>query len=273
MINKSQCQTHTRNPWGKPGHRYDYRIRYLFMGILFVAFLAVVIVAIVIVVEVANNRWMNTDIGAEPNLASANPLVLKAVRGDDDDEKAAPYHPPFSFCGDQLHDCQAYFKPNLCCPPLKVCHETEWSPSGIYCCGMSDECIVSEEQPATCVANTTQCGRELGGGCCPEGTTCSPDGCLQILGINLEFDDKLLSLPSTMETDRQPAEDVSTRHIGNYGMDVAMRTADAAKAIHTGIKFGEVGLVKSSACDTLITPHYLYMILLGAVAAFLSWTA
>ena len=56
MVDKSQCQTHTRTPWGKPAHLYDRRIRYLFMGILFVTFLAAVVVAVLVVVDLANGH-------------------------------------------------------------------------------------------------------------------------------------------------------------------------------------------------------------------------
>lgn len=49
MIDKFQCQTHTRTPWGSNPHRYDYRLRYLMMGLLCVAVLAVFIVSLVII--------------------------------------------------------------------------------------------------------------------------------------------------------------------------------------------------------------------------------
>ncbi|PNP41120.1 hypothetical protein TGAMA5MH_06990 [Trichoderma gamsii] len=49
MIDKSQCQTHTRTPWGSNPHRYDYRLRYLMMGLLCVCVLAVFIVSLVII--------------------------------------------------------------------------------------------------------------------------------------------------------------------------------------------------------------------------------
>lgn len=56
MVDKSQCQTHTRTPWGKSAHLYDRRIRYLFMGILFVTFLAAVVVSVLVVVDLANGH-------------------------------------------------------------------------------------------------------------------------------------------------------------------------------------------------------------------------
>lgn len=49
MIDKLQCQTHTRTPWGQNPHRYDYRIRYLVMGLLCTSVLAVFIVSLVFI--------------------------------------------------------------------------------------------------------------------------------------------------------------------------------------------------------------------------------
>ncbi|KAG5661156.1 hypothetical protein KAF25_002799 [Fusarium avenaceum] len=56
MIDKNQCQAHTRNPWGRSQHRYDYRFRYLLMGSLSILFLAVVIVVIIVIVETSNGH-------------------------------------------------------------------------------------------------------------------------------------------------------------------------------------------------------------------------
>lgn len=49
MIDKSQCQTHTRTPWGSPDHRYNFRLRYFIMGILLTSFVAVIIIGIVFI--------------------------------------------------------------------------------------------------------------------------------------------------------------------------------------------------------------------------------
>ncbi|KAM4060127.1 hypothetical protein HRG_014186 [Hirsutella rhossiliensis] len=62
MMDKFQCQTHTRSPWGRRDHRYDYRLRYLIMGILLVSFLAVVTVGVVF--TFAGRKDINS--GSEP---------------------------------------------------------------------------------------------------------------------------------------------------------------------------------------------------------------
>ncbi|PHH85368.1 hypothetical protein CDD83_534 [Cordyceps sp. RAO-2017] len=56
MIDKSQCPAHTRTPWGRRDHRYDYRLRYLIMGVLLASFLAIVILGIVFTVERARKN-------------------------------------------------------------------------------------------------------------------------------------------------------------------------------------------------------------------------
>ncbi|KAL3959870.1 hypothetical protein ACCO45_004987 [Purpureocillium lilacinum] len=47
MIDKSQCPSHTRTPWGRSSHRCDYRLRYLLMGVLVVLFAGVMVLGIV----------------------------------------------------------------------------------------------------------------------------------------------------------------------------------------------------------------------------------
>ncbi|PNP49061.1 hypothetical protein THARTR1_10135 [Trichoderma harzianum] len=49
MIDKLQCQTHTRTPWGHNPHRYNHRIRYLVMGLLCASVLAVFVVSLVFI--------------------------------------------------------------------------------------------------------------------------------------------------------------------------------------------------------------------------------
>ncbi|VTO84598.1 unnamed protein product [Fusarium graminearum] len=221
MVDRNQCQTHTRTPWGTSEHRLDHRIRYALMVAFSIFF---------IVVDHSSENLTN--------LASAQDQVLiKTTHDNNVNEEVEPYHPPSQVCGAQLQDCQAFPRPDIYCPPLTVCHHTKTriSPSGIYCCAQSDECIVDEEHPAVCAVNTTQCGRDLGGGCCPDGTMCAPDGCLSI-----QTSLRKHSMPRAMIT----------------GLFHGDKTSDA---VHTGIKFGEVGVVKSSACHAFLGPTLFAM--------------
>ncbi|KAL7950955.1 hypothetical protein V8C42DRAFT_359707 [Trichoderma barbatum] len=60
MIDKLQCQTHTRTPWGKNPHYYDHRIRYLVMGLLCTAVLTIFIVSLVFIGDRAIKNYQLT---------------------------------------------------------------------------------------------------------------------------------------------------------------------------------------------------------------------
>lgn len=49
MIEKGACPAHTRHPLGSSLHRYDPRLRYLFMAILVATLLGVVILGIIVI--------------------------------------------------------------------------------------------------------------------------------------------------------------------------------------------------------------------------------
>ncbi|KAH7179683.1 uncharacterized protein B0J16DRAFT_403010 [Fusarium flagelliforme] len=199
MIDRDQCQTHTRTPWGTSEHRINHRIRYAFMGALSIVFIVVTIVA------------EHSSENALPNLASSHQQVL--VETTDDKEEL--YHPPFHA---KIQDCQAFCQPNDTRRPLKACqqNQTRFSSSG---CAQSDECIVAEKHPAA--VNSTQYGHDVGGGCCPDGTICAREGCL--------------SLQTSLRKHSMPRATIDGLFHG-----------DKPEAVQTGIKFGEVGVVKSS---------------------------
>jgi hypothetical protein len=73
MIDKSQCQTHTRTPWGSNPHRYDYRLRYLMMGLLCVSVLTVFIVSLVIIGDRALKDYQIVPADGESSRTSAVP--------------------------------------------------------------------------------------------------------------------------------------------------------------------------------------------------------
>lgn len=68
-------------------------------------------------------------------------------------------------------------KQSICCAVGTACYATDLSPSGIYCCGNSSDCAAGPPREAVCLLGTTQCGAELGGGCCANAMDCSQDGC------------------------------------------------------------------------------------------------
>jgi hypothetical protein len=84
------------------------------------------------------------------------------------------------------------------------CHETKWSPSGVYCSEEQDTCSLSKKHAASCPADSVECGEEMGGGCCPRDTTCSPDGCLEISNGRLGGSRMLINLTSPHLAATQP---------------------------------------------------------------------
>ncbi|CAM1509970.1 Fc.00g003050.m01.CDS01 [Cosmosporella sp. VM-42] len=215
MIDNKQCPAHTRTPWGDSDHRYDYRLRYVVMGTLTAIFIGVVVAAIVFLVDRKNHDWAQIGIDSD-NWTH----VIKGV-----DEPDSPFHPPFRACGDQLEDCQLFNKPFFCCPPTMLCHESKWSPSGLYCCDDEEKCIVSKEHIPSCIGKTTGCGQELGGGCCPHGTTCSPNGCLETIPGAASFPRMLMSLNLTLDPFGLPLNQTLDHHV--LGWNKTLTDSDA----------------------------------------------
>ncbi|KAL3606690.1 hypothetical protein FPOAC2_01650 [Fusarium poae] len=56
MVDRNQCRTHTRTPWGTSEHRLDHRIRYALMVAFSIFFIVVVIVAVIVVFETTNGH-------------------------------------------------------------------------------------------------------------------------------------------------------------------------------------------------------------------------
>lgn len=79
------------------------------------------------------------------------------------------------------------FFQNICCPVTSICYQTPFTPSKIFCCNSTtpSECRVSKSHPPECPPSTAECSAETGGGCCPEITQCSSNGCIQVLEIQI----------------------------------------------------------------------------------------
>lgn len=88
-----------------------------------------------------------------------------------------------------------------------------------------------------------QCDEDVGGGCCPDGTTCVRDGCVNM----------------------QSCQTLLRKHFTPRATIAGLFHGDKTdEAVHTGIKFGEVGVVKSSACHAFLRPS-LFIMLVAAV--------
>ena len=89
---------------------------------------------------------------------------------------------------------------NICCPVKMYCHgPTLYTLSGIFCCNATSptKCHVSKENSPQCPKNTFQCTAASGGGCCDNGTICTPNGCVKILAPSIISDDPTTKSKST----------------------------------------------------------------------------
>lgn len=126
-----------------------------------------------------------------------------------------------------------------------VCFPADLSPSGIVCCHDGDDnCEVTEDKPAICVEYTFPCTKEQGGGCCPQGTKCSPQGCTDVY---IAAPDLPLPSPpgtSTLTATTMPATPaMPTPGITAAPTDIATTATKFPDAVTvTTIKFGEVAV-------------------------------
>lgn len=79
-----------------------------------------------------------------------------------------------------------------------ICTLSNLTLSGIYCCFMPSgyRYTGAPANPPACDSDAAQCPRALGGGCCPNGTTCARAGCVRELhaaaGFGVTADDQAL---------------------------------------------------------------------------------
>lgn len=78
-------------------------------------------------------------------------------------------------CPTGTSDCSAIGYPNSCCTTGETCYAIEDTGQGsVGCCPSGSSCGSSI---STCASGYTECGSELGGGCCIPGYECSGVGC------------------------------------------------------------------------------------------------
>lgn len=112
---------------------------------------------------------------------------------------------------------------------------------------------MTEERPATCVEFTVPCSKEQGGGCCAEGTDCSPQGCVDVYFAAPGLQPSLPSSTGTSILPTAPTMIISSLDITNVppqistGLttkasgDTTITETKFSDAITvTTIKFGEV---------------------------------
>lgn len=144
----------------------------------------------------------------------------------------------------------------MACYPTDV----DITPSSIFCCNSTSpfDCLVSQANPPKCLAGTVQCSEETGGGCCPNATICSPNGCIQISGPSV------ISVSGTAVETPLPT-------LGNGGSPVILTTTitERPAATATILKEGEVApnTAKTSQITmTLCLPYSVIWTLVCAAA-------
>ncbi|KAI0832981.1 hypothetical protein F5Y06DRAFT_307415 [Hypoxylon sp. FL0890] len=134
-------------------------------------------------------------------------------------------------CPEDQDSCQAYDRPNICCPMGMICHSSPFSPSDICCCAKDSPCLATADQPPRCGDKTIACDKSLGGGCCPPETECSVDGCLKVYRAAPGFEWDVLGgteCPSEIPTVTVVAATTKTAEAEKDGVTV------------TTVKIGEV---------------------------------
>ncbi|KAL7799802.1 hypothetical protein V8C37DRAFT_365523 [Trichoderma ceciliae] len=96
MIDKLQCQTHTRTPWGKNPHRYDYRLRYLIMGLLCTSILAVFVASLVFIGNRALKNYQMIPLEENPTTPAELPVpTSNATKTNTTDTTEITNNPPY----------------------------------------------------------------------------------------------------------------------------------------------------------------------------------
>lgn len=175
-----QCASHKRQLWNIDKSRFDWhrycfadrpRLRLAALVGLVIIVLAVMILSIVFTAEYytayyATGAWIISKASNKTAAAQSNASVHALAR-----------HSLSGSCEGYMESCAQFNRPSICCAVGTACYATDLSPSGIYCCGNSSDCAAGPPREAVCLLGTTQCGAELGGGCCANAMDCSQDGC------------------------------------------------------------------------------------------------
>jgi len=64
-----------------------------------------------------------------------------------------------------------------------TCFHTSTTYDQIFCCKPDTpkgDCSTGLSGPPKCLPGTIECSQAMGGACCPIGTSCSPNGCIEI---------------------------------------------------------------------------------------------
>jgi hypothetical protein len=157
------------------------------------------------------------------------------------------------------------------------CYPTPFTPSKIFCCNSTSksDCHSSNAYPPKCLNNTFECSKETAGGCCPHGTICVSNGCIEITGPSI------ISGSSTAKPTAGSYVFSSTIVDGSAASGSGLMTVstftvtERPAATSTGVKQGEVAQngvpQRDSVFLTLCLPHVsaLVLVCIAAMMGFL----
>ncbi|KAB5585946.1 hypothetical protein GE09DRAFT_1277382 [Coniochaeta sp. 2T2.1] len=184
-----ECTAHTRQPWHadstKRGnrnnrHRHDWwpsGVRQWAMWGLVLVVVGVLVTALVFAVDAG--------------LRSAGVMSYAGARGGPGGgyDEHIPVASVSRVGGEKGRMGVVEKESEICCLRGMSCYLTSLSQSNIYCrppipspiTPSTPFCHPSFQFPPVCPPGNKHCDHTLGGGCCPEGTTCVPDGCVKVI--------------------------------------------------------------------------------------------
>ncbi|KAI1769677.1 hypothetical protein GGR53DRAFT_524793 [Hypoxylon sp. FL1150] len=245
------------------------RLRWAFLVSFVLLVVAVLVVGIVFSVYYNAVHYTN---GVKQQINGEN---TGGVRAEADTEGGAPPREMLlldrgaaddeSSCGEGMDSCRAYNQPNICCPVDMICHSTNLTLSGIYCCAKDSPCLATSEKPPRCDDHAHACNKSVGGGCCAVGTECAAGGCLETYRAAPGFAPSLLSGTQkppptrtyTQSTETQEGVTVTTPRIGETA-----QSSDGVRGVEPRFGFSSCPKLELVALGTALVVTYA-MVLRG----------
>jgi hypothetical protein len=164
---------------------------------------------------------------------------------------------------------------DICCPIEMACFTASFTPSHIVCCAnTSSHCDYPDSKPPECLAGRIQCSADAGGGCCPEGTSCSPNGCIQALAPSIITSSQgpTQSVANTGPVVTSPFSQPSQTMVESSPTIITQTLVEAPATTITVVKQGEVaqkGVAQRVTVFFNLYPPYMLIWALLCVTAIM----
>lgn len=195
--------------------------------------------------------------GVEMEIGAPQETMLLLERGAADGESA---------CGEQMDSCRAYNQPNICCPAGMICHTTNFTLSGVYCCAKDSACLATSDKPPRCDEHAQTCNKSLGGGCCAPGTECTVGGCLKTYRAEPGFAPSLLSgtqkPPTRTYTETTTKTETEGVTVTAPRIGETAQSSDGVRGVETGFGFSSYPKLELLALGCALAVSYA-MVLRG----------